>query len=86
MLTSRHEALLQAQRDSATRLATARQQLEQTEKILSNLQEPGDWSRLKTAVSRGRRTGDIDKSIRELGRDCDTKQKTLALRLRQLGR
>ncbi len=85
-LTSRHEALLQVQRDAGTRLATARQHLEKTEKTLSELQEPGDWSHLKMAVSRGLKSGDIDKRIRELGRDCDTKQETLELHLRQLGR
>lgn len=85
-LTSRHEALLQAQRDADTRLTTTRQHIEKTEKILSELQEPGDWSHLKMAVTRGNRAGDIDKRIRELGRDRDTKQETLEFRLKQLGR
>jgi uncharacterized protein YhaN len=85
-LTSRHEALLRAQRDADTRLTTATQHLEKTEKILAELQEPEDWSQLKMTVSRGRRAGDIDKRIRELGRDRDTKQDAFALRLKQLGR
>lgn len=85
-LTSRYEALQQAQRDTGARLTAARDQLEQTKQALSGLQEPEDWSRLKMAVNRGRRAGDIDKRIRELGRDCTSKQETLAFRLRQLGR
>ena len=85
-LASRYRSLLQAQKDAQTRLTTAKQQLGKTEKKLAELQEPGDWSQLKIAVTRGRKAGDIDKRIQQLTKEHEAKKETFTLRLRQLGR
>ena len=85
-LSSRHGALLQAQKDAADRLSTARQQLDKTAEKLAGMQEPEDRLQLKTAVSKARRAGDIDKRIGELAQDLALKEKTIQLRLKQIGR
>ncbi len=84
-LTSRREALLQAQKDAEIRMSKAQQQLAAIENKLAKTPRPGDTAQLKMAVTKGRKTGDIDNRIRELEQDCETKKETLGLRLRQLG-
>jgi len=84
-LATSHQSLLQTQKDAHARLTTARQQLENTDKKLAELQKPGDWLQLKLSVSKGRKAGDIDKRIQQLTREYTTQTKTFTLRLRQLG-
>ena len=85
-LASRREALLQAQKDADSRLTTARRHKEKTEKQLAGMREPRDGTQLKMVVTRARKAGDIDNRIRELGQDYVSKEKTIQLRLRQVGR
>jgi len=85
-LASRHGTFTQAKKDAADRLAAARKQLAETAEKFTGMQEPGDMSQLKMVVSKARRAGDIDKRINELEQDLALKEKTIQLRLKQIGR
>ena len=84
-LTARGNTLLQAQHDAQARLTKAGIGLDKTKKALAGLQEPGDESQLKMAVTRARRVGDIDGRIRELIRQRMEREQSIRLRLRQMG-
>ncbi len=84
-LASRGITLLQGKKDAETRLTKAGIQLDKTKNILAGLRKPGDESRLKTAVTRARRAGDIDGRIRDLIRLQRDREQSIRLRLRQAG-
>jgi len=84
-LTSRCNTLLQRQKDAQARLVKAGIELEKTQKVLAGIQQPGDDSRLKMAVSRARKAGDIDERIRELVRQRRDREQSIRLRLSQAG-
>ncbi len=84
-LTSSCSALLQGQKDAQARLTKAGIELEKTKKILAGLQQPGDESQLKMAVTRARKAGDIDGRILELVRQRREREQSIRLRLRQAG-
>ena len=84
-LVSRHETLMQAHRDADSRLGRAGQQLVQAEKKLAGMEKPRDSRELQQAIARARRAGDIDSTIRTLGRELADREETFRISLRQLG-
>ena len=84
-LTSRYGALQQAKKDATARLIRAGRQRDAAAGKLAAMQEPEDRSQLQLAVAAGRKAGDLDRRIGELDQELAVQEKTMQLRLKQLG-